>query len=138
MKQYLLILVFIFLLGCDPTDDRLTIVNESNDDVFYSLSINDTVTNNPVRILDSKDTIWRESNIILTNTFIRHSLIGPNEWEYFINRNCEDSTLRVFIFKKEFILNTSWDSIVAKQTYSKKYKLTVKDLDKLNWRVTYP
>ena len=33
--------------------------------------------------------------------------------------------------------NLSKDSFLKRQVYSKKYKLTVKDLEKMKWNVTY-
>ena len=135
--RILIISSVLFFISCDPMDDRLTIVNKTKDDIFYSLSTIDSVSINPLRIVNSADTVFFDSQIVLADSIYKHGLIGPNEWEYFINRDCQDSTLRIFIFEKKLILNTPWDSIVAKQQYSKKYELTVKELEKLNWQVVY-
>lgn len=138
MKQKYIFFIFIFLLfGCDPMDNRLIIVNKSTEPIFYSMSINDVITNNPLRILDSKDTIFEDSYIIPADTFIRHALIGSNEWEYFINRDCIDSTLKLFVFEKQTILNIPWDTITKYRLYKEKYNLTVKGLQKMNWKVVY-
>ena len=138
MNRYLLLLLIILMLGCDPIDDRLFVINKSNDTIFYSLSTNDSVTINPIRILESKDTIYNESCIVLPDSFSKHGLIGTNEWEYFINQDCKDSNLRVFIFEKKMLVGIPWDTIVEKQEYSKKYKFNVEELKKLNWRIEYP
>lgn len=126
----------IFILGCDPTDDRLKIFNSSNGEIFYSIAKRGTFSTNPLLIVN-KDTLLESSNIVLPNSSFNHALIGSNEWEYFINRDCEDSTLRVFFFTKELIINNSWDSLVRNQLYSKKITATVAELDFLDWMITY-
>ena len=49
----------------------------------------------------------------------------------------KDSKVRIYFFKKELVDNLSKDSFLKRQVYSKKYKLTVKDLEKMKWNVTY-
>lgn len=58
-------------------------------------------------------------------------------WEYVINEKCKDSTLRVFFFSNDLIKDAGKDSIMKYQLYSQKFKLKVKDLEELNWRVVY-
>lgn len=123
-------------MGCDPTDDRLKILNSTNGEIFYSFAERDSSIKNPLYLVRN-DTIWESSNIILPNSYFNHALIGPNEWEYYINRDCEDSLLRVFFFTKELIINNSWDSLVRNQVYSKKITVSVEDLENSNWEIIY-
>jgi hypothetical protein len=125
-----------FILGCDPTDDRLKILNSTNREIFYSIAKSDSFAKSPLFIVH-KDTVWESCNIVLPNSTFNHALIGPNEWEYFINRDCEDSTLRVFFFTKELIIKSSWDSLVRNQVYSKKITATVNELNYLDWKIMY-
>lgn len=63
--------------------------------------------------------------------------MGRNIWETHIDEKCQDSTLRVFFFEKELIMQIAWDTILEKQLYSKKLEFTVSDLEKVNWKVVY-
>ncbi len=124
------------LISCDPIDDRLKIINNTNEEIFFSISKGELFNKNPL-FISNKDTIWESSNIIYPMSNYNHALIGPNEWEYFINRDCEDSTLRIFFFRKELIIDYEWDSIVKFQIYSDKKSFKVKELEINNWEVTY-
>lgn len=62
---------------------------------------------------------------------------SSGSWVNYINEKCEDSTLTVFLFDKEFLKAVPPDSVVARQLYSKKYSYKVKDLEKLQWRIEY-
>jgi hypothetical protein len=136
MKAGLLFVLIFILTGCDPTDNKLKIRNDTEGVIFYSLSKNDSFLKNPLYIVGN-DTILENSNMVSANSNFYHALIGPNEWEYFINRDCEDSTLRVFIFTKEFIMNNRWDSLVHNQQFSRKIEASVTDLQKSNWEILY-
>jgi len=47
-------------------------------------------------------------------------------------------TLYLFVFDAAVIENTSWDIVVRDQLFLKRYDLTLQDLQRLNWQVTYP
>lgn len=143
MKQFLAgIIISIALLGCDPVDKKLTLANDSGDLIFYAMSPNDSIRGaSPLNYafeIEKPDTIWDESrNLLLSDSSKTVAMIGKNAWEKYINEQCKDSALRIFVFEKSLITTISWDTLVAKQQYSKKFTYKVKDLKKLNWRVEY-
>ncbi|GAB3830414.1 hypothetical protein GCM10028895_46480 [Pontibacter rugosus] len=82
------------------------------------------------------DTVWDVSrNLILPKDSTHLQIIGEDAWEDFINNDCEDSTLRVFIFTKGVLESFSWNTILKKQLYINKYNLTVENLQESNWKV---
>jgi hypothetical protein len=130
------IAIMLFTAGCDPHDGKLTIVNSTDDTIFYSLSYdNDSILFYPINQKNGKDN-YKYSDIIQPNSET-HELV-MDTWEYFINTKCKDSTLRIFFFSKELIETAGKDSIMNHQLFSKREKVKVKDLEKLNWRVTFP
>lgn len=136
MKNIIIIFLLIFIVGCDPHDGKLTIVNNSEDTIFYGFSYdNDGMSSYPVTKRNGKD-IYEESDMVLPNSE-NHQYV-MDKWEDFINESCKDSTLIIFFFRKELIKTASKDSIIKNQLFSKKEKLKVRDLKKLNWRVPYP
>jgi len=136
MKKYILLtIVFIYLISCDHYDMRLKIINKSNQNFFYSISINDSIyPSSPLRIY-KKDTILEESSFVSSNTINKEAMLGKNSWEYFVKKECENGKIRIFFFKDSLILNTKWDSIYKYQIYTEKMSFNFKELEKLNWEI---
>jgi hypothetical protein len=128
-------IILTFLLGCDPADGKLTLVNSSEDTVYYSVELcEDSIRSFPITYKEGKiDTLF--SNILLKGE--KQGIPVMDTWEETINGKCKDSTLRIFFFSKDLIQSAGEDSIMKHQLYSKRKKLKVKDLEKLNWRVVY-
>ena len=136
MKHILLYLAAILvLISCDRGDGKLKIVNNSDDDIYYLDQCNDTITSYPIEYKNDKiDSLF--SNLLKVKE--EYGLIVVNtKWEYFINNQCNDSTIRIYFFKKELVENVDKETFLKRQVYSKKFKLTVKDLERMNWRVVY-
>ena len=139
MFKFLVLNIFLIsLIGCDFHDDRLMIINESTDTIFVDLTLNQAfIEHLPVEFDSLNGNIdLKRGNPALPDSSYKFSFHGRNGVKDFINR-CEDSTLTIFIFTKELIMNNSWDSIKSNQLYSKKILLTLDELEKLNWRVIY-
>jgi len=137
MKNVFILVGFALLISCDPYDTRLTIENRTDEIIFYSISVNDSIRNSSPLVIDNEDTIWTQSSLILPDSVASEVILGRDGWKYFINEDCLDSTLRVFLFDKNLVLETPWDTIYAKQKYLKKYEMSVEDLEKANWRLVY-
>ena len=90
----------------------------------------------PVKI-EKSDTLWDYTSFVKANEEAKQPLVGKRRWERYINQDCKDSTLRIFIFDKKLLVSVPPDSLVLNQLYSKKLSYKVKDLEKLNWRVEY-
>jgi len=134
------ILVPLALCGCDPVDRRLTLVNYSDRLIFYSVSVNDSIMGRSPLVasyeISRGDTIWDESsNLVPAGKKKSLVIIGKDAWVYYINRVCEDSTLRVFVFDKDLITSTTWDTLVSTRRYTHKITAKVKDLEKSNWEI---
>ncbi len=130
------IFIALFIAGCDPHDGKLTLVNNTNDTVYYSVAYSsDSIESYPIFEEDGKVN-YLFSNILKPND--EHHIPVMDTWEYFINTKCKDSAIRVFFFRNDLIKSASKNSIMNSQLYSKLEKLMVKDLIKLKWRINYP
>jgi len=122
----------------DNFDSKLKIVNNSNEGIFVTISENSSFQFYPI-VIDSvtKDTLWDYTEFILP----LDSTEGPpptlGSWENYININCEDSILNIFIFDRSLLRNVKPDSLVLSQIFSKRYSLKVNDLQKIDWRILY-
>lgn len=135
IKASILFLTIAFF-GCDPVDN-LEVVNRSSDTIFFELSYNRKLESYPIQRGASGDTLWQHMNFVYPRDSAELPLIGRNAWRNFINKKSTDSTLTIFVFERGLLKSVAPDSLVAKQLYSKKFFYTVKDLEKLKWRVEY-
>lgn len=125
-----------FLYSCDPGDGKLILINNSDNTVYYSVELcEDSIKVFPITYKEDRiDTLFSS---MIEPKEEQPVAAAMNKWEYFINK-CKDSTLRIFFFSEDLIKTAGKDSILRNQLYSKKEKLKVKDLEKLDWRVIYP
>ena len=65
----------------------------------------------------------------------KYSRIDSNEkWEDIL----PNDTVCVFILSKDTVDKYSWDLIRSSNRILKRYDLSIKDLEKQNWTITYP
>ena len=60
-----------------------------------------------------------------------------HEWNFDAKGGNSD-TLNVFVFEASVIENTPWEVVARDYLVLKRYDLTLGDLQRLDWRVTYP
>lgn len=59
-------------------------------------------------------------------------------WKDHIKTMCKGGKLMLFIFNKDTINKYSWDTVVSKYKVSKRFELSIEDLENSNWTITYP
>lgn len=142
MKLFLSISFILLMFSCDPIDDRLSISNNTNEIIFYLISPRNELDGqspfkNSFKIVKG-DTVWDEtSNLVFPSSSKTPVIIGRNGWEDFITEECADNKLKIYVFEKDLISKIPWHEIIAGQQFSKKYQLTLKDLERLNWQIKY-
>jgi len=138
MKHFFFIFIGFSLTGCDPYDNRLTLINNSSEMIFFDISENGQFSKEMI-IIDSKsrDTLWNYMNFIKPNQSLKIPLLGKNSWEDYINNECKDSTITVFIFNSELLRSSIQQTLIKKQQFTKKYLYKVADLKRLNWVIDY-
>jgi hypothetical protein len=112
----------IICYGCDINNQKLLLINNTNDTIFYRLSI-DSAAPREVQLNEAlpHDSVW--PNFVMG---------GVGAWEYKINTKSYDSTLHIFIFFTDKIS----DEVIANNQY-KKIDLKIHDLESLKWTVVY-
>jgi hypothetical protein len=65
MKHFFFIIIGLSLTGCDPYDNRLTLINNSSEMIFFDISENGQFSKEMI-LIDSKsrDTLWNYMNFI--------------------------------------------------------------------------
>lgn len=123
MKNYFYLIIIIFInISCDPSCQKLIVVNKTNELIYYRL-LTDTVLKQEYYLYSIFPNDSTKPNFV--KGFCREGL-----WEYAINNESNDSTLHIFVFK----INKLNNIIIRNHNY-KRLDFRVKDLDSLKWRV---
>jgi len=60
----------------------------------------------------------------------------PYSWEDFINES-KEGKMRLFIISKDSVDKYGWKGVLAKNIYTKVYKLNIDDLKNNKWLIVY-
>lgn len=140
MPKYLfltIITVAIILIGCDPTDNRLTIINETNRPLFYITTASDSIEGStPFKEfveVSNMDATWIDSDYFIKPKSEKKKMV-MSDWEETI-RNNFNGKLYIFIFDADTLKEYNWEEIKKKNNYFTKYSLTLDDLNNMKWKV---
>ena len=128
MKKIILFFVIILLSSsCEVLFDkgyRIRVENNSNDTIqFYESYIYPDTS------------IVREKPILKMACPNKHSYIGSREkWKDVLHND----TISVFLISKDTFDTYGWGSIKFDYNILIRYDLSLKDLENMNWTVTYP
>ena len=131
MRKVLILLFSLFVFSaCDPCNQKLILINNTEDSIYFDWSTNTVPTVN---------TYWE---LLYPYDTVKPCYMGG--WIYAINRESIDSTLHIFIFPMDRITddlkNSKEVQLTDEQIKNSKYErlsFTVKELDSLNWTVVY-
>lgn len=144
-KNIFLIFLGVTFFSCDKLDTRELLVKNDSDKVIFSiLSGNDAMNEGPFYyeytddFSESKRGDYDEPYIfeeIKKGQTIANS-DRPRYWDNYF-KTLEDKKARLFIVEKDSVDKYGWKTIFSRNIYSKKYLLTIEDLDSLSWIITY-
>jgi hypothetical protein len=135
MKFKVLIIIALLLSNCvdrkenENCHKHVTIINESNKAIYFIASgrlYPDTLTLYPDPTNNQYYKIEAYSN---QNDIYRDCI------EYHFN---VDSIEMYFIFDAHLLETTSWETVVNNYMILKRYDLTLEDLQRSDWTITYP
>jgi hypothetical protein len=131
-KAVYLLLIICTINACDPIDYKLKIYNLSESSLFCIHSFS-----SEIQLIDSTvaEPYSGKGFPIGAHYIVRANYI---KWENQINRHSIDKKLRIYIFHEDSVNKYSWKQLIEEKKYNKKYELSVSDLEKNNWIVTYP
>lgn len=133
----IIVLITFFVSGCDPTDNRFTIVNETERPLFYTTSPYDTIEgNSPFQTffeISNKDSVWIESDYFIKPKGEKKKMV-MSDWEEMVEKNF-NGKIYVFIFDADTLQQYTWDEIKRNNKFVHKYKFGVEELKKVDWKV---
>lgn len=146
-KTFIFATIYLIATSCmDSFDHKYVFINnQSNSSIYSIISNNDEMFDygkfQTKQRLDNGEKI---SNIDITGLYIseeqkinsRTKQKGPYDWKRYI-KNSRDKKIRLYIISKDSIDKYSWEYIHHNSIYNKKYILTLNELEKLDWEISY-
>jgi hypothetical protein len=121
---------FLFLLiQCDQWDRKMKIVNNSSSAIYYNDSY--MYPDTTLRIDDNPISLSRL--LVASGETVSNPRRG--RWEEVFDI-CD--TLMIFIFDETTLKTVPWDTVRKNYMILKRYDLSLEDLVRMDWRVTYP
>jgi hypothetical protein len=146
-KGFVFILLFILTSCMDRLDNRyLTITNNSDKIIYNIISPNESLNGSGhydeylhdenTYILTREDSINKFVFLEIKPNINMNTNDRPRNWDLYFE-SINDKKMRLFIIEKDSVDKYGWKEILNKNIYNKKYLFTIKDLDSLNWTITY-
>jgi hypothetical protein len=129
MKKIFVLSLFLVFIACDYSKDKLRIINNSKEDVHY-----ETLIKNKENYVFYQISAGGEININDTSSpLVRTPIID------LINENSVDSILYIVFYNKidQQYVYKNINRIIFDKKYIT-YKYSKKELDNMNWIVSYP
>lgn len=143
-KLVLLYILVFLVISCDPGDSRLKVKNLSDEPIFV-MYYHDTLLPPEklcpkVSYIKGMDTITYNncSSRIVSDTTIPLYIRTFRAWEKYINDQCTDQKVRIFIFSDSVMNYVPWDTIKKRNLFLKRYDLSLDSIKRMDWVITYP
>jgi hypothetical protein len=139
----MLFLSFCVLYGCfyDPPaigDTRLKIVNSSEKDIYYYLSVDSNLLILESNLNGKKDNDIRSFFPVekILKAEIK-TIKGVQNWNGFINVNSKDSIIYCYFFDSDTIKTRGWLFVLKNRKFISNHKYSVGELEKINWQIVF-
>ena len=142
LKFYCLLVILLFIISCDPADNRLRIENTQSYPIYYTYSSKEILEEDVIRIgvnSSVNDSLSRspDSFYLISPRTISNASLTSSKWEAIASES-KNGKIYFFFLSKKTLINYSWKEIVRGNKYIGKASYTIKDLKNLDWKITYP
>jgi hypothetical protein len=127
-------------ISCDNYTSYIEVVNDSDRPIMYVLSENDQLTGIPPYSQSQWDAGLKNINSEDNRYFVPAHSSTKNfakSWESYVMNNCQDSTLRVFVFDPDVLQKHTWEKIKRGDMFLTRIKIDLEALKKAKWQVVY-
>jgi hypothetical protein len=134
IAQIIIIAIAFLSIRCEDKDhSTISVLNDSEKTIYVidKGSFPDT-------LIDFPDVRKYGGNKIIPHT-LKKALSSHKSYEDWFSDSVNDNdTLKLFIFDAQLLETTPWDTVIAKYQILKRVDLSLNDLNRMNWTVTYP
>lgn len=126
--------ITLLFLGCEQSWDKEYVIllkNQSNHRINCYENRVSSKSIYPDTLIAETEFVW---DIVSGENF---SFTSKKPWEK-VFESLPSDTLSIFIFHTDTIKNNSWNSIIDEYKVLKRYDLSIKDIQLLNYEIPYP
>jgi len=107
---------------------KIIIINNSNKSIYYHPNSSNS------------DTLILDYNPTSIDGFKIEKLSSKNDYynSCIEGRFYDSKTIRYIFYDAQILETTPWDTVRAKYLILKRYDLSLEDLQRMNWTITYP
>jgi hypothetical protein len=139
MKTHLYVGLIFLMTCCDPLDNRLTIKNGSDRQIFYTISQYEDFESMFGQKLEANGIKVSYANYVYQLSIgasKKQIMMGSSKaWEYFIEDECDNKKLHIYLFDIEVLKSNSWKEVTEKKLYREKRDLTLADVKATDWLI---
>jgi hypothetical protein len=137
--QIALLLVSLLILGSTCKDEKvchetINFKNNSSKSLYIHASGGYPDTNS-FKVEFPNPSLNAQLYKVSSNASNNSALWDKSCLEYKFNTN---DTLMIYVFDAEVLESTPWDTVKTKYLVLKRYDLSLDDLQRRNWTITYP
>ena len=141
LYRTLVIAFMLNLLSCSPTNTenchKIITFNNISDKTLHITS-SESCPNTDSYKASPDPSLDPSTNKVLPNGINKNALSNPNICtETFYKDFVPSGILMVYVFDAQTLDEQGWDYIKANDLVLKRYDLTLKDLENMNWTITY-
>ena len=163
IPYYIFFLILLLCLtSCDPYDNRLMIINKSSERIYYSYEFGKI--NNYIPVHTPQNKVFYYNTETNKNVMLPDSIMNSKKYYEFVSNHCQSCQyylepndtarlgltnmewpnevqkaggLTIIIFNADTLELNDWSEIVRQEKISKRYLLSITELNDLNWTVNY-
>lgn len=132
-----ILLISLLLFGCEKNQDKvITFINNTDKTICWKIG-----KSYPDTSLNMETTKWIGTSRYTEQAVNPHSkgsfIEGDNKEAWFSSNFVKD-TIMIFIFDKYVLIDLPWEKVKNEYLVLKRYDLSLADLQRMNWTLTYP
>ncbi len=129
------LMFFLLLVGCEKNhDNTLTIVNNSDITIWWQIgrSYPDTT------LSDENEWLVGRNTEQIAKPHSKISSFPSDNRETWFKANFPCDTMMVFVFDSYVMTNLPWEQVKNEYLVLKRYDLSLDDLNRMSWTISYP
>jgi hypothetical protein len=140
----ILLITFLIVSSCDPADNRLKIINDSNSDIYFTCSCDSSLENVKIFRNGYYSNSIGDSVYVTSDGFVERKSykniprrLGFDAWIYYVKK-CPNQEISLYFFLDSIVTKYTDTEIKDLKLFEKHVILSLKDLKQNNWTIIYP
>ena len=140
----ILLVNFLIITSCDPADNRLKIINDSNSDIYFTYSCDSSLENIKLFRNGYYSNSIGDSVYVTSNEFVKRKSqknipkrLGFYAWNYYVKK-CPNKEINLYFFSDSIVTKFTDIEIKDLKLFEKHVIIALKELKQKDWTIRYP